>query len=106
MEYDYGNNYNPTTGVYSVPRDGLYVVHARVRGRVKTASHFIMVNGARVTYTREHDPDDQHPSGSTSIILHLMSGDEVSVDPNFQWTVAGNTAYMSTSFGATLLYAD
>ena len=106
MEYDYGNNYNPTTGVYTVPRDGLYVVHARVRGRDKTASHFIMVNGTRVTYTREHDPDDEHPSGSTSIILHLLLGQEVTVEPNFTGTVAGNAAYMSTSFGAILIYAD
>ncbi len=106
MEYDYGNNYNPTTGVYTVPRDGLYVVHARVRGRDNTASHYIRVNGAPATYTREHDPDDEHPSGSTSIILHLLLGQEVAVDPQFTGTVAGHTNHMSTSFGAILIYAD
>ncbi len=43
--YDYGNNYNQTTGVYRTPCDGLYLIHARLRGFDNTASHYIMVNG-------------------------------------------------------------
>ncbi len=29
-EYDYGDNYNNYTGVYTVPYDGHYLIHARV----------------------------------------------------------------------------
>ena len=35
--YDYGDNYNPSSGIYTVPLDGLYVIHARLRGLYKDA---------------------------------------------------------------------
>ncbi len=106
VEYDYGNNYNPATGVYTVPRDGLYLIHARVYGRDNYASHYIRVNGNIVTSAAEHDPGHLYQSASTSIVLHLLSGHEVAVDPSFTGSVDGWTNYMTTSFGAMLLYAD
>ncbi len=106
VEYDYGNNYNTTTGVYRVPTDGLYLVHARVYGLDSRARHMIRVNGDEVTFTQGYDPDSIYHSASTSIVLHLLSGQEVAVDPQFDGTVSGNPDRMVTSFGAILLYAD
>ncbi len=105
-KYDYGNNYNTTTGVYTVPYDGLYLIHARVYGLDNQASHYIQVNGDAVTYTNEHDPDYSYHTASTSIVLHLLAGQEVDVDPLFSGTMWGTANVMGTSFGATLLYAD
>ena len=104
--YDYGNNYNPVTGVYTVPRHGLYLIHARVYGSDKYASHRITVDGVDVTYTNEHDAGNQWQSASTSIVLHLQSSQQVAVDPFFSGTVDGETGFMKSSFGITLLYAD
>ena len=30
--YDYSDNYNTSTGIYTVPYDGLYLVHVRING--------------------------------------------------------------------------
>ena len=105
-EYDYGNNYNPATGEYTVPTDGLYLVHARVYGGDNGASHYVKVDGVDVTYSQEYDPSYQFQSVSTSIVLHLQSSQQVAVEPTFSGTVRGHTSFMRTSFGITLLYAD
>ncbi len=103
--YDYGNNYNMATGLYTVPRDGLFLMHARVYGKDKHATHQITVDGAPVTFANEYDPDNLYQSASTSIVLHLQSNQQVAVDPEFTGTVYGSSI-MRTSFGITLLYAD
>ncbi len=105
-KYDYSNNYNTATGVYTVPYSGLYLIHARVYGMDKSASHYIRVDGDDVTYTYEYDPDDIWQTGSTSIVLHLVAGQKVTVDPTFSGTIWGYTGDMRTTFGATLLYVD
>ena len=106
-EYDYGNNYNTRTGVYTVPYSGLYLIHARVSGNDKSVTHYIRVDGDDVTYTRGYDPDYYDQSGSTSIVLHLLAGQRVTVDPWFSsGTIDGNTGNMATSFGTTFLYPD
>ncbi len=105
-EYDYGNNYNTRTGVYIVPYSGLYLIDARVYGFDKQAHHFIRVDGVAVTYTYVYDRDASAQSASTSIVLHLLAGQEVTVEPRFGGTIVGSTGSMVTSFGATLLYVD
>ncbi len=35
--YDYGDNYNPSTGLYTVPYDGIYLIHARIDAAVDLA---------------------------------------------------------------------
>ncbi len=74
-------------------------------GRDNDATHFIKVNGNKVTYTQGHDPDFNKQSSATSIVLHLEDGQEVGIDPVFTGTIDGFPDFMKTSFGATLLYA-
>ena len=82
VEYDYGNNYNPATGVYTVPFDGIYLIHARVYGNDMAAHHFIAVDGDWVTYTAEYDDYYSNQSASTSVVLELRAGQEVTIYPN------------------------
>ncbi len=108
-EYDFGNNYNPATGVYIVPYAGMYLIHARVFGLDNHARHYIMVDGNDVTYTFEYNSDLDPQSSSTSITLHLQSGQEVAIAlylSSGSSTVRGGTTKMYTSFGATLIYGD
>ncbi len=104
--YDYGDNYNPSTGKYTVPYNGTYLIHARVYGWDNYASHNIMVDGDDVAYTKEYDNDEMAQASSTSIVLHLVAEQAVTVDPEFTGTIRGALTYMGTSFGATMLYRD
>ncbi len=108
-EYDYGDNYNNATGVYTVRYDGLYLFHATVYALGNSAYHYIRVDGDEVTVSIEYDPDHSGQQSSTSIVLHLKAGQEVTVDPEFFGTIHGSTGLtrtIRTSFGATLLYPD
>ncbi len=105
-EYDYGNNYDPVTGKYTVRYDGLYLVHARLLGNQYGSQHRIMVDGVEVAYSHESDSSEYLQSSSTSITLHLQSGQELAVHSVFDGTVLGHTSIMYSSLGATLLYGD
>ena len=66
------------TGYYTVPHSGVYLLHARVYSLDHDASHEIQVAGVRVTWTKEKDPDYHKQSTSTSVVLHLIAGQQVS----------------------------
>ena len=68
--------------------------------------YVIRVDGDDVTYTDRYHPSWNFQQASTSIVLHLVARQEVTVDPYFTGTIWGSTGYMQTSFGATLLYGD
>ena len=104
--YDYGDNYNPVSGIYTVPHNGSYLIHARVYSGSNSAAHFIRVDGDTMTYTFEYDSGQGVQTSSTSVVLHLVAGEEVTVDPNFSGTVSGSTSNMRSSFGCTMLYGD
>ncbi len=39
--YDYGSNYNPTTGVYTCPHNGTYLIATQVYGTDNNGAHYI-----------------------------------------------------------------
>ncbi len=102
--YDEGDHYSPSTGVYTVPYDGLYHVHAQVYGVDNWASHTIRVNHNAVTFTRQYDPDSTNQVATTSIVLHLSEGDQVAVRFSATGTVHGIYTEMRSFFWVTLLY--
>ena len=65
--YAYGDNYNPSTGIYIVPYDGLYLIHAMMLGKSYSAAHFIYVDGNEEVFTEGIDSDHDWLSASTSI---------------------------------------
>ncbi len=85
----------------------MYLIHARLSGRDNHGSHFIAVDGTWMTHTWSHDADYLYVHGSTSIVLHLVAGQEVAVGPQFHGTIDGSTTHgMYSSFGITMLYGD
>ena len=110
VEYDENNNYDPSTGVYTVPFSGKYLVQSRLYVKSGDADHFINVNGKHVARTPKVDSSEGWSGAvvsSTSVVLHLLQGQKITVDPYFPTsTLYGNAEYLLSSFGATLLYVD
>ena len=70
------------------------------------ASHYITVDNDAVTYTYVQDSGDSNQEASTSIVLHLLTGQELAVKPSFTGTIDGESDHMISTFGVTLLYLD
>ena len=106
--YDFGDNYDPATGVYTVPYNGTYLIHARVYSVDYSANHVITVDDDWVTYAEERNiaKDNSNQATSTSVILNLRAGQKVAIDPLFNGSLTGHSGYMFTSFGAALLYPN
>ncbi len=108
VQYNAGNNYNPETGIFTVPISGSYLITARVYGSSYNAGHWIKIDKLRALLTANYDPDVKLASASTTIVLHLQKGQELSVDSTGSGStlLAGWRGYEKSSFGANLLYPD
>ena len=105
-EYDNGNNYSPSTGTYTVPYDGHYLIHAWLYAYNNDASHYVKVNGDAITWYKGYDDGTSAQSATTSVVLHLLAGQQITVIPDFTGTISGSTSTMNSAFGMTLLYPD
>ncbi len=66
-----------------------------------------MVDGSKAANTYKRKNSGYHwESGSTSIVLHLLAGQEVAVKTSYTGAIHGHLNEMKTSFGVTLLYPD
>ncbi len=72
------------------------------------ASHFIMVDGVKQTYTRAAEETSSATSGATSIALKLEAGQEVTVAPYIDMTLhsKSNAGYLYSWFEVMLIHAD
>ena len=103
--YDYGDNYNTSSGIYTVPYNGSYLIHVRVQGWGLNSVHNIMVDGHALIHTWAYDPGSWQTS-STSIVLHLVVAQELAVEPYSSGTIGGWDHMMYTTFGVTLIHPD
>ena len=101
--YDEGDNYDPATGIFTVPYSGLYLVLVRVYSTSYEAHHWIRVDGGGVAYTEHWDPYYAYQHASTSLVLDLIEGQTLSVDPAISGEIYGDYL-IRTSFSAILLY--
>ena len=68
-----------------------------------------MVDGNKFTYTREEDSSLTTQSGATSIVLHLVADQQISVIPYKSYTITSvndDTGHMYSWFEVTLIHAD
>ena len=107
---NYGGYYDRTTGIDTVPMDGLYEfkvqIYCSLNGNV--CVYYIIVDGTKMTDTA------YTPAGtviedlglSTSVILELAEGQQFWISPdNFSYDVAGSLGRMASWFAGQLLMA-
>ena len=84
VRLDSGENYNPATGIYTVPISGIYEFHAQIyvdNDEDLTWAFYINVDGTRIrdsahaASTATYD----YTSSTATVILNLTQGQQVSV---------------------------
>ena len=81
-----GGHYDPTTGIYTVPEDGIYEFYVHILNGQETEDRYafsLVVDATDVDYTL-FDNDADNPdlvSSDSSEMLELSSGQQVSVTP-------------------------
>ncbi len=89
-----------------MPYNGTYLINLQINGLNRKARSYIRINGEEATYTDIYDPDSNSQVASPSIVLHMLTGQEVTVDPNFTGTIAGNSNRLVTWMSIMMLYPD
>ena len=103
-----GGHYDPETGTYTVPLDGLYAVSATLRSHPDNDfSVRIVVDGSLIVNSRNSDGSGAGFMATTaSIPLHLTTGQQVWVSPVNLNAAYGSDPLMHTWFSAYLISAD
>ena len=106
--YNYGSHYSTSTGKFTAPVTGLYLITSKLYGIKNRADYWLRVNGNAVTYTDEFDEQDSdgRVMGYNTVVLKLNAGQQVWIDPYFSGSDAMNgSSYlgMQSWFGAHLL---
>ncbi|XP_034724047.1 complement C1q-like protein 4 [Etheostoma cragini] len=106
-----GNGYSVDTGIFTVPRSGVYSLALTVYsdsgspGAKLAACASLLLNGQLVAGTREINMEDQEDSGTTVVALHLKAGDKVTVNLPAGCYLCDDSNHYNT-FSAFLLYPE
>ncbi|KAM4628399.1 cerebellin 20 [Polymixia lowei] len=105
-----GNDYNVNTGVFTVPRCGVYSLSLTVYsdsgapGNTLSSCAALTVNGNVVAGPSDKNNQDQEDSATTVLALHLKAGDKVAVYLPIGCFLCDNNSHFNT-FSGFLLYA-
>ena len=75
-----GGGYNENTGVFTAPRDGVYVFFCKITGRDISDNmyfEFILNGSPKTRHFVFGNPDHPYRTSSNSIVLQLTHGDRV-----------------------------
>ncbi|XP_042342842.1 complement C1q-like protein 4 [Plectropomus leopardus] len=105
-----GDGFNTETGVFTVPRSGVYSLALTVYsdagspGNTLAACAGLLVNGQLVAGPREKNMQDQEDSATIVVALHLNAGDLVAVNLPIGCFLCDDSSHYNT-FTGFLLYA-
>lgn len=105
-----GESYDTKTGIFTVPRSGVYSIAVTVYNAAAAAAGSaaigaeLQVNGQAVAIIREKNDGDGEDSTSVIVALKLMAKDEVAVTLLTGFSVCDNNSHFNT-FTGFLLYA-
>ena len=80
-----GNGYNPSDGVFTAPRSGVYVFFVSVQSNGSQSIYVdIVLNGATKVRTMAYDAgdNDYYEAGPNLAVLSLQTGDRVWIKHN------------------------
>ncbi|XP_056138828.1 cerebellin 20 [Lampris incognitus] len=107
-----GDNYNKDTGVFTVPRSGVYSLALTIYsdsgspGNSLDACASIMVNNKLVVGPRDRNQQDQEDSATTVVALQLQAGDRVHVILPTGCFLCDSNSHFNTFTGFLLYSTD
>ncbi|KAL0972770.1 hypothetical protein UPYG_G00194550 [Umbra pygmaea] len=107
-----GNGYNNRTGVFTVPRSGVYSLaltvysDAGAPGATLAACASLMLNGRQVAALSETNTQDQEDSSSSVLAIQLQAGDVVSVTLSAGCFLCDDQNHYNTFTGFLLYSTD
>ena len=108
---NYGENFDNTTGIYTVPMNGLYEFNVQIYCVLNNGHlcvYYISVDGTLMTDTPSTVVEivDESVSLTTSVILELSEGQQISISPSTaRYNIAGTLNGMGCWFAGQLLMA-
>lgn len=105
-----GNAYNSSTGVFTVPRSGVYSIALTIYSDAGAPSEEIavcagiLVNGTVVVGSRDRNMQDQEDSATIAVAMNLRAGDKLAVNLPAGCFLCDNNNHYNT-FSAFLLYS-
>ncbi|XP_070700172.1 heavy metal-binding protein HIP-like [Pempheris klunzingeri] len=99
-----GNAYNPTTGFFTAPVEGVYYLQFTVCGnQYGHMGVWVYKNNQRIMYTAEWNKNTGREYVTNSVIVQLRAGDHIHLDLPSGYTVYDD-GYNHSTFSGSLLY--
>lgn len=105
-----GDGYNVSTGVFTVPRSGVYALaltvysDAGANGALLAACGRLQRNGRAIAALREYNTQDQEDSATMVLAVQMQAGDKVNVILPATCFLCDDNSHYNT-FTGFLLYA-